>query len=230
MRVLVCERLPIVRHGLAALLEGEADIDLIESTDSGIEAMVLTRRHHPHVVVTGLSLEGMPGLELVRRLNGEDLEPVPRIVVFSRTQNDDTIDHLLHEGISGLLVEEVTKEQLGTAVRAAADGHTMLAPQVATRLVAWYRQQDAGTEAPLRSDLDSITAREREVLTLFARGMSVEEVAEALFIGITTVRTHVYRLRCKLRLKDRAQLVSFAYRAGLMHDGALFGKAAAAPR
>src|SRR4051794_36342941 len=152
MRVLICDRLPVVRRGLSALLEGEADIHIIESTGSGIEAMVLTRRHRPHVVITGLSLDGMSGVDLVRRLNEEHLDPKPRIVVFSSAENHDLINRLLHEDVSGLLVEEVTREQLGTAVRAAADGQTMLAPQVATHLVSWFRQQQSSqAEAPPQS-------------------------------------------------------------------------------
>jgi DNA-binding NarL/FixJ family response regulator len=221
MRVLVCDRLLIVRHGLSSLLENETDIELIEATGSGIDAMVLTRRHHPHVVVTGLNLDGISGLELVRRLNHEKLDPQPRFVVLSMEENEDTISTVLHAGVSGLLVKEVTREQLGSAVRAAANGETTLAPQVATRLVNWFVQQEPQVEAPLRPVLDSLTAREREVLTLFARGLSVEEVATELFIGTTTVRTHVYRLRCKLRLRDRAQLVSFAYRAGLVQNSGI---------
>ncbi|MEV5711859.1 response regulator [Actinoallomurus sp. NPDC052274] len=223
MRVLVCDRLSIVRHGLSALLAAEEDIEVIDETGSGIDAMVLARRHQPHVVVTGLALDGISGLELVRRLNQEDLDPKPRVVVLSMMENEDTISRVLHAGANGLLVKEVTREQLGSAVRAAADGQTMLAPQVATRLVDWFRRQEAPTETPLQSEVESLTAREREVLTLFARGLSIEEVASELFIGTTTVRTHVYRLRCKLGLKDRAQLVSFAYRAGLMQEARRLG-------
>ncbi|GAB3986200.1 hypothetical protein GCM10029978_101090 [Actinoallomurus acanthiterrae] len=223
MRVIVCDRLSIVRHGLSALLEAEEDIDVIDATGSGIDAMVLVRRHQPHVVVTGLVLDGISGLELVRRLNHEDIDPKPRVVVLSMMENEETITRVLHAGASGLLVKEVTREQLGSAVRAAADGQTMLAPQVTTRLVDWFRRQEAPAEAPLRSDVESLTAREREVLTLFARGLTIDEVASELFIGTTTVRTHVYRLRCKLGLKDRAQLVSFAYRAGLMQEARRLG-------
>ncbi|MEV5747551.1 response regulator [Actinoallomurus sp. NPDC052308] len=223
MRVLVCDRLSIVRHGLSALLAAEEDIEVIDETGSGIDAMVLARRHQPHVVVTGLALDGISGLELVRRLNQEDLDPKPRVVVLSMMENEDTISRVLHAGANGLLVKEVTREQLGSAVRAAADGQTMLAPQVATRLVDWFRRQEAPTETPLQSEVESLTAREREVLTLFARGLTIEEVAAELFIGTTTVRTHVYRLRCKLGLKDRAQLVSFAYRAGLMQEARRLG-------
>lgn len=226
MRVLVCDRVSIVRHGLLALLEQEADIEMIEATGSGIDAIILTRRHHPHVVVTGLKLDGISGLELVRRLNQEELEPQPHFVVLSVLEDEDTISTVLRSGVNGILAEDVTGEQLGSAVRAAANGEMMLAPQVATRLVNWFLRQVPQTDAPLRSMAESLTVREREVLRLLARGMSVEDVATELFIGTTTVRTHIYRLRNKVHLKDRAQLVSFAYQSGLMQNGDAAGLAA----
>jgi DNA-binding NarL/FixJ family response regulator len=227
MRVLVCDRLSIVRHGLSALLEHEADIEMIEATGSGIEAMVLIRRRRPHVVVTGLSLDGISGLELIRQLNQEKLKPQPRFVVLSMLENEDTMSKVLNAGVNGLLAKEVTREQLSSAVRAAADGEMTLAPQVATRLVNWFRRQEPQIQGQLRPLVESLTAREREVLMLLARGSSVEDAAAKLFIGATTVRTHIYRLRCKLQQEDRAQLVSFAYRYGLVgngHDGGVNGR------
>lgn len=218
MRVLVCDRLPVVQHGLSALLEQEPDIDMIDATGSGIEAMVLTRRRRPHVVVTGLDLDGISGLELVQRLNQEKLEPQPRFVVLSMLENEHTMSTVLHAGVNGLLAKEVTREQLGSAVRAAANGGTTLGPQVATRLVDWFRRREPLFEGPQDRAFESLTTREREVLMFLAQGLSIEEAAAELFIGSTTVRTHVYRLRIKLGLKDRAQLVSFAYRGGLMQN------------
>lgn len=215
MRVLVCDRLPIVRHGLSAILTQEEDIDTVDVTSSGIEAIIIARQRRPHVVVTGLNLDGIPGLELVRRINGEKLEPQPRFVVLSMLENEETMTRVLHAGVNGLLAQEVSREELGLAVRSAARGEVTLAPQVATRLVTWFRKLVPPVDAPLRGVLDTLTAREREVLELVARGLSIEEVAAELFIGSTTVRTHIYRLRVKLGMKDRAQLVSFAYQCGL---------------
>jgi DNA-binding NarL/FixJ family response regulator len=97
-----------------------------------------------------------------------------------------------------------------------ANGQAMLAPAVALRLVNWFRRRDTQPEAALSKVVGTLTPREREVLLLLGQGMQPEDIAGKLFIGVTTVRTHIYRLRGKLDLKDRAQLVSFAYRAGLM--------------
>jgi DNA-binding NarL/FixJ family response regulator len=95
----------------------------------------------------------------------------------------------------------------------------MLAPAVARRLVNWFRRRDTHPEATLSAVVETLTPREREVLLLLAEGMQPEDIADKLYIGVTTVRTHIYRLRGKLDLRDRAQLVSFAYRAGLMRPG-----------
>jgi len=216
IRVVVCDELAIVRDGLRTLLDAEPDIEVADTTDSGIHAIILVRTLCPDVVVTGLNLHGMPGLELIRRLAKEAVKPRPRVVVFAMTDSDEIVTSVLHAGANGLLGKEVTREELGTAIRAAAKGQTMLAPQITHRLVDWFRQSDTHPQELLRPVLAALTPRERQVLLLMAQGMTTDEVARELAIGITTVRTHVYRLRTKLKVRDRAQLVSFAYRAGLM--------------
>jgi len=216
IRVLLCDDLPIIRDGLRTLLELEPDIEVVDAVDSGVQAMISVRSQRPHVVITGLTLHGMTGLELIRRIQREDLDPKPRVVVFAMSDTDETVTDVLHAGANGLLVKSATRADLSSAVRAAADGYTMLAPCVTHRLVDWFRRREAVPHELLRPQVATLTSRERQVLTLVARGMSTEDVAEQLSIGVTTVRTHVYRLRTKLDVRDRAQLVSFAYRAGLM--------------
>ncbi|MFP3963083.1 response regulator transcription factor [Actinomadura fulvescens] len=217
MKVLVCDQLPIIRDGLRTALDAESDITVIDTTDSAIHAIMLVRRHRPNVVITGLHLKGMPGLEMIRRLAAEDLQPPPRFVVFAMSDSDEIIDDVLKADVNGLLVKDSTGEELGSAVRAAARGQTIVAPQVAQRLVDWFRcRAPVRREERLGSALAGLTPRERQVLELVARGLSAAEVAAELVIGVTTVRTHLYRLRHKLNVRDRAQLVSFAYRAGLM--------------
>ncbi len=170
----------------------------------------------PDVIVTGLTLYGIPGIELIKRVRLEKLNPQPKVVVFAMNHSDQMITEVLRAGADGLLVKEATAGELGAAIRAAASGQIMLAPLVANRLVGWFRRQDSGPDEQLRPVLAALTPRERQVLLLIARGKSTDEVATELAIGVTTVRTHVYRLRCKLDVRDRAQMVSIAYRAGLM--------------
>jgi DNA-binding NarL/FixJ family response regulator len=216
LRVLICDKLLVVRNGLRALLESEPDVEVVDTTDSGTHAIMLARMARPHVVVTGLELRELSGVELIRRLTKDDHGPAPRVVVYSISDADDAVSAVLHAGASGILTKDAGRAELVSAIRAAANGEAMLAPAVAQRLVDWFRRRDTQPDATLGKVVGTLTPREREVLLLLAEGMQPEDIAVKLFLGVTTVRTHIYRLRGKLDLKDRAQLVSFAYRAGLM--------------
>jgi DNA-binding NarL/FixJ family response regulator len=216
VRVLICDELPVVRDGLRTLLDAVPDIDVIATTGNGIEAIVLSRTLRPDVLVTDLKLEGMSGLEMIRRLRKEDLDPLPHVVVFALSDDDETMSEVLHAGASGLLGKDASQGDLISAIRLAALGKTTLAPVVARRLVNWFCERRSPSEVLLQPMVSSLTPRERQVMLLVARGLSTDEIARELTIGVATVRTHVYRLRCKLGARDRAQLVSFAYRSGLM--------------
>jgi DNA-binding NarL/FixJ family response regulator len=215
LRVVICHELPIVRSGLTTALNGD-DIEVVGTTDSGIQAVLWARTLQPDVIVTGLTLYGIPGIELIKRVRQENLSPQPKVVVFAMDHSDQIISEVLRAGADGLLVQEATPDELSAAIRAAASGQIMLAPSVTHRLVNWFLRQDSRPDEQLRPALAALTPRERQVLLLIARGKTTDEVASELTIGVTTVRTHVYRLRCKLDVRDRAQLVSVAYRSGLM--------------
>lgn len=217
LKVLICEELPIIRDGIRTLLETEADIDILDATDSGLHAMVLIRTLRPDVVLTSLSLRGISGLELVRRIGRETGENVPGVVVVALDGGDEMVADALNAGVNGLLTRGATREELCSAVRAAAAGHAMLAPEIAQLLVDWFRKRKTRPE-PMGGETADITPRERQVLLLVAQGYSTEAVATELCIGISTVRTHLHRLRAKLEVRDRSQLVSYAYRAGLVHS------------
>lgn len=216
VRVLVCDEVPVVRDGLRSLLDCASDIEVVNTTGNGMEAIVLSRSLRPDVVVTDLKLEGMPGLEMIRRLRKEDLDPLPNVVVFALGDDDQTMSEVLHAGASGLLGKDASPDDLIAAVRLAARGQTTLAPVLAKRLVNWFCERRSPAEVLMQPLMSSLTPRERQVMMLVAHGYSTEEIARELTIGVATVRTHVYRLRCKLGARDKAQLVSFAYRSGLM--------------
>ncbi|MEV6806269.1 response regulator transcription factor [Streptomyces sp. NPDC051129] len=229
IRVLICDELPVIGNGLRTLLDAVADIDVIGTTDSGVEALVLVRTKRPDVVVTDLSLRTMSGLELIRRLGKE--VAAPHIVVFTGSDTDQTVSDVLHAGASCLLGKDASPQELVTAVRAAAAGRTMLAPDIAHRLVTWFREQPAARQSRAYPEVTELTPREKEITRMVARGMSTEEVARELTIGVATVRTHLYRVRTKLGVRDRAQLVSLAYRSGLIHSAAgAAGEARTGPR
>lgn len=216
VRVLICDELPVVRDGIRTLLNLTPDLEVVGTTGNGTEAIVMTRRLRPQVVVTDLKLEGVPALEMIRRICKEDLDPPPRVVVFALTDTDEVMSDVLHAGASGVLGKDANPTDLVSAIRLAAVGRTSLAPMVAERLVSWFRQQHGVAEVVPEPVVGTLTPRERQVMLLIARGRSTEEIARELTIGVATVRTHVYRVRCKLGVRDRAQLVSFAYRCGLM--------------
>ncbi|MEU6256008.1 response regulator transcription factor [Streptomyces sp. NPDC047043] len=216
IRVLICDQLPVIADGLRTLLDAVPDIDVIGTTDNGMEAIVSVRTTRPDVVVTDLSLQTISGLEMIRRLGKED-DP-PNVVVFTASDADKTVSDVLHAGASCLLGKDASPQELITAIQAAAAGQTMLAPNIAQRLVTWFLEQPERQESDLCPEVTELTPREREVTRMVARGMSTEEVARELIIGEATVRTHLYRVRTKLGVRDRAELVSLAYRTGLIHS------------
>ncbi|GGT19654.1 response regulator [Streptomyces purpureus] len=216
IRVLICDHLPVIAAGLKTLLDAVPDIDVIGTTQNGMEAIVLVRTTRPDVVVTDLNLQTISGLEMIRRLGKED-EP-PNVVVFTASDADKTVSDVLHAGASCLLGKDASPQELITAIQAAAAGQTMLAPNIAQRLVTWFRAQPEPQAAAACPEVTELTPREREVTKMVARGMSTEEVARELIIGEATVRTHLYRVRTKLGVRDRAELVSLAYRTGLIHS------------
>jgi DNA-binding NarL/FixJ family response regulator len=217
MRVLVCDSVPVVRDGLKALLESVTDVTNVAVTGSAVEGLIMARRSGPDVVITDLHPDGMDGLEFIRRLLHEDSrEEQAKVVVFTSDITDRTVETLLRAGVRTLIEKETRPEQLLTAVRAAARGEVTLAPSVTGRLVGWFRSQDFGPDPEPDPQVASLTPREREVLLLVGQGRSVEEIATYLVIGVATVRTHIYRLRHKLGVRDRAQLVSFVFSSGLL--------------
>ncbi|GAA0571596.1 response regulator transcription factor [Paractinoplanes ferrugineus] len=217
LRVLLCDDRPLVLDGLSSLLGQEEDIEVIGTTSSGMQAIMLIREHLPQVVVTGLSLQQIQGIDLIRKIRSEDLDPAPRIIVFAINDIDDGVAEAMHAGASGLLADDASREEMAMAIRAVARGQAMLGPRIAQRLMEWFREHDV--QSKIKADMPVgtvLTPREKEILMLTAHGMSTEDIATELFIGPATVRTHLYRLRVKLQLKDRAQLVSFAFRAGIV--------------
>ncbi|MFE0704993.1 response regulator [Streptomyces sp. NPDC058872] len=216
IRVLVCDQLPVIADGLKTLLDAVPDIDVIGTTHNGMEAIVLVRTMRPDVVVTDLDLQTISGLEMIRRLGQEDESP--NIVVFTAADSDETVSDVLHAGASCLLGKDVSPQELITAIQGAAAGQTVLAPSIAQRLVTWFRAQPEPQKVETCPEVTELTPREREVTRMVAQGMSTEDVARELIIGEATVRTHLYRVRTKLGVRDRAELVSLAYRTGLIHS------------
>ncbi|MER6915368.1 response regulator transcription factor [Streptomyces sp. NPDC000594] len=216
-RILVCEELPLMREGLHTLLDALPDIDVLASTGSQMETVQLARTHRPDVVLIGVS-EVATAVRLVRRIGDETRTPdaVPGAVVFHLKGDDQGVAALLRAGTRGLLNRDATSAEVIAATRAVARGRAAVGPEVVDSLVEWFRDGGAAPRMDPGPEAGSLTGRERQVLSLIGRGLSVDDVAEDLYIGVSTVRTHLHRIRHKVGLRDRAQLVAFAHRTGLV--------------
>jgi DNA-binding NarL/FixJ family response regulator len=221
-KVLICDELPLVRQGLSTLLDAVPDVDVTASTDNPQDVPMLARTHRPDVMLVGFADDSVSGLELVRRIATDPHfgdEP-PRAVVFHARFTDDSVAALLKAGAKGLLSREATSDEVLATIRTVARGRTALDTGIVDRMAEWFRERGARASSLSHPGIDTLTGREREVLQLIGRGMTIDEIAAELFIGISTVRTHLHRLRHKLDVKDRAQLVVLAYRTGLVHEAA----------
>jgi DNA-binding NarL/FixJ family response regulator len=218
IRVIVADDQTIVRAGFAALLGAQEDIEVVGQAGDGLEAVHLTQRHRPDVIVMDIRMPRMDGIEATRRILARPEAEALRVLILTTFDADELVYDALASGASGFLLKDATAEDLVAAVRIVARGDALLAPQVTGRLVREFaRQRQARVSPP--AELATLTAREREVLVLIAGGLSNAEVAARLVVSEHTVKTHVARVFTKLGLRDRAQAVVLAYESGLVRPG-----------
>ena len=221
-RVAIADGHALVRGAMTALLDAEDDITVAGVACNSDEACALTERERPDVVLIDLDLPGVDGVEATRRiLSNPALEDV-RVIVLSPSDEDDKLFGALRAGASGFLVKDTEPVELLEAVRAVARGEALVSRGVTHRLIAEVASQ-SDRYRPSPEELEELTAREREVMALVARGLSNREIAERLVISHATAKTHVSRALRKVDARDRAQLVALAYETGLVHprrDGA----------
>jgi DNA-binding NarL/FixJ family response regulator len=212
IRVVLADDQPLVRAGLRVLIADTPDLDVIGEAGTGAQAVQLARDARPDVVVMDIRMPGMDGIEATRMITAGD--DAARVVVLTTFDDDDYVYAALRAGASGFLVKDMALDDILTAIRVVAAGDALIAPGVTRRLIAQF----AGRPEPVprRREIDGITEREREVLTLVGRGMSNGEIAAHLFISTATAKAHVARLLTKLGARDRVQLVITAYQAGLV--------------
>ena len=212
IRVVLADDQPLVRAGLRVLINDTPDIEVTGEAGTGAQAVQLARGTRPDVVVMDIRMPGMDGIEATRMITAGD-DPA-RVVVLTTFDDDDYVYGALHAGASGFLVKDMALDDILTAIRVVAAGDALIAPGVTRRLIAQFTARPA--PAPPPRQLNGITEREREVLTLIGRGMSNSEIAGHLFISMATVKAHVARLLTKLGARDRVQLVITAYEARLV--------------
>jgi len=212
--VLIADDQAMVRSGLRLILEAEDDIIVVAEAENGEEGVRLARREKPDVVLMDVRMPVMDGLEATRQIT-EQIEGT-RVIVLTTFDLDDYVYGSLRAGASGFLLKDADGDQLVAAVRVIAAGDALIAPSVTKRLISEFADRPQSTEV---QGLDDLTEREVEVLLLVAKGMSNAEIAEALFVSETTVKTHVSHILTKLHLRDRVQAVVAAYESGLATPG-----------
>ena len=220
IRVLIADDQPLMRSALRTCLDAEPDIAVVGEAVDGMETVRMTQRLHPDVVVMDVRMPIMDGIEATRRVVTQDGARPTRVLVMTTFDLDEHIIDALRAGASGFLVKDAPPEDLIRAVRIIAAGEAVLAPSVTRRLL----ELRAGTLTPMPSAardtaVAGLTARERTVLRLVARGLPNVEIARAMDVAPSSVKTHVGHLFAKLGLTDRVQLVVFAYEHELVRPG-----------
>jgi DNA-binding NarL/FixJ family response regulator len=218
IRVVLADDQALVRAGFRMLLDAEEDIEVVGEARDGVEALALTRRQRPDVVLMDIRMPELDGLEATRIVcQSPELEAV-RVLILTTFEMDEYVFQALRAGASGFLVKDTEPEDLLRAVRVVAAGDALLSPSVTRTLIGEFvSRPERRAVAP--DSLSLLTDRERQVLALVATGLSNDEIAEELFISPATSRTHVSRIMMKLGARDRAQLVVVAYQSGLVTPG-----------
>jgi DNA-binding NarL/FixJ family response regulator len=212
IRVVLADDQPLVRAGLRVLIADTPDLDVVGEAGTGAQAVQLARDVRPDVVVMDIRMPGMDGIEATGMITAD--HATVRVVVLTTFDDDDYVYAALRAGASGFLVKDMTLEDILTAIRVVAAGDALIAPGVTRRLIAQFAGRAGPPPRP--REIDGITEREREVLTLVGRGLSNSEIAAQLFISVATAKAHVARLLAKLGARDRVQLVIAAYETGLV--------------
>jgi DNA-binding NarL/FixJ family response regulator len=219
-RVLLVDDQPLLRLGFRMVLETQPDLEVVGEAGDGAQGVAMTRALAPDVVLMDVRMPVMGGIEATRRI--VDSGSAARILVLTTFNLDEYVYAALRAGASGFLLKDVPPADLLTGIRAVAVGDAVVAPSVTRRLIDAFADHlpDPTTgRSPTDERLNHLTEREREVLVELARGRSNGEIAQSLTVSEATVKTHVGRILTKLALRDRVQVVVFAYEAGIVRAG-----------
>ncbi|ONH29503.1 response regulator [Pseudofrankia asymbiotica] len=217
IRVLIVDDQALVRGGLAMVLRVHGDIEVVAEAGTGLEAIEASRRHRPDVILMDIRMPEMDGLEATSRILAAADWDV-RVLILTTFDPDEYVYEALRAGASAFVLKDIPADQLAVAVRTVADGGALLAPSITRRLISRFAERR--TVGPVAAGrVERLTDRERDVVVAVARGSSNAEIARELFIGPATVKSHVSSVLTKLGLRDRAQVVVFAYESGLVEAG-----------
>ena len=214
IRVVVADDQPLVRVGLRVLLESEPDVELAGEAADGRAALAVVRKVHPDVVLLDIRMPELDGIETLREIVAGPSLSSTRVIMLTTFELDEYVFESLRAGASGFLTKDSEPVDLLRAIRVVAGGDSLLSPAVTRRVIDEFAERATPKRAP-HPYLNTLTERERQVVTLVAEGLHNHEIAERLFVSPDTVRTHVGRAMSKLEARDRAQLVVIAYQNGL---------------
>ena len=217
-RIVVVDDQDVVRAAFEVLLATQPDFAVVGSAAGGEQAVRLCGELRPDVVLMDIRMPGMDGIEATRRILSTPAGAAPRVLIQTTFDLNEHVYDALDAGASGFLLKDATAERLFDAVRIVAAGEALLAPTVTRRLVAEFARMRVRRREP-EAVLQTLTARETEVLRLIAEGLSNPEIAARLVVGEETVKSHVSRVLAKLGLRDRTQAVVVAYESGLVVPG-----------
>ncbi len=211
IRVLVADDQFMVRAGFRMLLADQDDIDVVAEASNGLEAVRAAARVDPTVVLMDIRMPELDGLEATRRILAAD--DTARILILTTFDLDEYIYEALRAGASGFVLKDDPPEHLIAAIRTVAAGDALLSPAVTKRVIKRFTRIRQPVPPP---EFDDLTAREQEVFRFIARGLSNAEIGRQLYIGDTTVKTHITHILQKLNLRDRVQLIVLAYQTGIV--------------
>lgn len=211
IRVVVADDQEIVRTGLRMILEAQPDVDVVGEAADGAALVELARRLRPDVCLVDIRMPGMDGLEATRLLAGPTIDDPVAIVVITTFDLDEYVYGALEAGARGFLLKDAGPELLVQAIRAAASGDALIAPNITARLLASFARSRT---RPVAQPLEPLTAREEEVLLTVARGRTNAEIADELHVSLSTVKTHLTSLMTKLGVRNRVEIAMWAYETG----------------
>ena len=215
IRILLADDQTLVRDGFRSIIEREPDLEVVAEAGDGRAAIESARKLGPDVVLMDIRMPHLDGLQATRTLLAEPHPP--RILVLTTFDLDEYVYDALKSGASGFLLKDVRAGELTEAIRTVAAGERLLSPTITRRLIEQHLRRPAPGKLP--PALSTLTHRELDVLKLLACGLSNTEIAERLYLGTSTIKTHVNRILTKLDLRDRAQAVVYAYETGLIQPG-----------
>jgi len=218
IRVLVADDQALVRGSFRLLVDTDPGLQVIGEAATGAEAVEIATREKPDVLLMDIRMPVMDGIAATRQITASEQTAGVRVLILTTFDLDDYVYAALRAGASGFLLKDTPPADLLTAIRVIAAGDALLAPAITRRLIAEFARRPQPGQQPAAT-LAGVTDREREVLTLIGRGLSNDEIAQALHVTMATTKTHVSRLLAKLGARDRAQLVIAAYETGLIQPG-----------